>query len=62
MLEMTSDRDGKTESGRLVSAGTEVEYCGHVIGGMVAVRLPDGSDHVMHPHCFPQLRPAPVAS
>lgn len=54
--EMTSDRDGETESGKKVPAGTKVEYCGHVIGGMVRVKLPDGSKEVMHPHCFPDLR------
>jgi hypothetical protein len=39
-----------------MTTGTTVEYRGHVPGGMVRVRLPDGSEEVMHPHCFPELR------
>ena len=55
-MQMTSDKPGKTEKGRDVPAGTTVEYCGHVPGGMVLVRFPDGKAEVMHPHCFPELR------
>lgn len=55
-LEMVSDRDGETEAGELVSAGTTVKYKGHVSGGMVRVELPNGTLAVMHPHCFPSLR------
>lgn len=55
-LEMTSDRDGTTEDGELVPAGTTVKYRGHVPGGMVRVVLPSGTVAVMHPHCFPNLR------
>lgn len=55
-MKMTSDRDGETERGTLVPAGTEVTYLAHVPFGMVKVRLPDGTEAVMHPHCFPGLR------
>ncbi len=56
VLPMTSDRLGETESGKRVKIGTTVEYLGHVVGGMVRVRLPDESVEVMHPHCFKRLR------
>lgn len=55
-LEMTSDRDGETESGRTVPAGTKVQYVAHVLGGCVRVRLPDGTTEVMNPNCFQHLR------
>jgi hypothetical protein len=55
-LKMTSDREGVTESGKSVPTGTDVEYIAHVYGGMVKVKLPDGSIDVMHPYCFAQLR------
>lgn len=57
-LGMTSDRRGYTETGRCVEIGTTVEYCGHVVGGMIRVRFADGTEDVMHPHCFEQLRAA----
>lgn len=53
---MTSDRDGITESGKVIPAGTKVEYEGHVPLGMVLVTLPDESKEIMHPGCFPELR------
>lgn len=56
MLTMTSDKPGKTESGKDVPVKTTVEYLGHVTGGMVRVRLPDGTEDVMHPRCFAVLR------
>jgi hypothetical protein len=60
-LSMTSDRDGLTDTGERVPAGTTVLYEGHVPAGMVRIRLPNGSGSwerlaVMHPQCFPQLR------
>jgi hypothetical protein len=55
-LKMISDHPGKTESGKSIPVGTTVEYLGHVAGGMVRVRLPDGAVEVMHPHCFKKLR------
>jgi hypothetical protein len=55
-LSLTSDRDGRTERGALIKSGTTVEYCGHVVGGMVRVRFDDGTEDIMHPHCFSQLR------
>lgn len=56
MYKLTSDRDGETEEGVRICAGTEVEYQGHVIGGMVRVRFANGTFAVMHPHCFKTLR------
>jgi hypothetical protein len=53
---MTSDRDGETESGKAVPAGTTVQYLGHFPGAAIEVRLPDGTVDVMHPACFPVLR------
>jgi hypothetical protein len=53
---MTSDAPGKTDAGVLVPAGTEVRYLAHLPGGMVRVKLPDGTVAVMHPACFPALR------
>ena len=58
-LEMVSDKDGVTESGKAVPAGTRCDYECHVPGGMVRVTLPDGSSEVVHPHIFAALRPAP---
>jgi hypothetical protein len=55
-LQMTSDHDSTTESGKPVPAGTTVEYLGHLPGAAVKVRMPDGSEEVMHPNCFPELR------
>lgn len=55
-MRMTSDKEGVTETGQRVEAGTTVEYLGHVVGGMVMVRLPDGTEHVMSPRCFKVLR------
>ena len=55
-LKMVSDRMGVTVCGKQVPVGTAVEYCGHVPGGMVQVRLEDGKMVVMHPHCFKELR------
>jgi hypothetical protein len=55
-VQITSDRPCQLESGAIVEAGTTVKYCGHVPGGMVRVRLSDGSEAIMHPNCFAVLR------
>jgi hypothetical protein len=55
-MKMTSDKEGVTETGRRVEVGTEVEYICFVVGGMVRVRLPDGTEDVMNPRCFKALR------
>lgn len=55
-LRMTSDRNGETTDGLMIKSGSVVEYLGHVIGGMIRVRLEDESEAIMHPHCFEQLR------
>lgn len=56
MLKMTSDREGITESGRKIQIGTTVTYICHVVGGMVRVCLEDGTEEIMHPNCFKELR------
>lgn len=55
-MEMVSDMEGVTESGKPVHIGTRCAYEGHVPGGMVRVRLPDGAVEVVHPHIFALLR------
>jgi hypothetical protein len=57
-LSMTADRDCADEDGHslLIKAGDLVEYRGHVVGGMVRVRHTDGTEVIVHPHCFAQLR------
>jgi len=54
-LQMTSDRDALSESGVTVKSGTTVEYVCHV-GRVVKVRLSDGSEQILNPNVFPQLR------
>lgn len=54
-MEITSDKPGKTESGKDVPAGTKVEYRGHVGARAINVLL-DGAEEIMHPRCFPELR------
>jgi hypothetical protein len=54
-LDMTSDRDAQSEGGRLIKAGTTVEYVCHVVRA-VRVRLVDGSEEIVDPNVFPQLR------
>lgn len=59
MVEMTSDQDGVTESGKEFPAGTKVEYLGHVVGGMVKVRVVTDDSvttEIVHPGCFKELR------
>lgn len=55
-MEMTTDRLGVTEAGVTIPIGTKCIYEGHVPGGMVRVRLPDGSSDVVRPHIFSTLR------
>lgn len=59
-MKMRTAYAGETEGGKSVPVGTEVEYLGHVPGGMVRVRRDDGSEEIMHPHCFAELRPEPA--
>jgi hypothetical protein len=40
----------------MVHPGTKVTYLGHLPGQAVKVRMEDGSEEVVHPHCFPELR------
>lgn len=57
-LNMTADRDGVDVDGHslLVKAGDTVEYRGHVVGGMIRVSHADGTEVIVHPYCFAQLR------
>ncbi len=55
-LSMTSDRPCISERGMMISVGTKVTYLGHLPGQAVKVRMEDGSEEVVHPHCFPELR------
>ena len=55
-LDLTSDHNGKTESGKIIPTGTTVEYCGHVPGGAIKVKLSDGSEEIMSANCFSELR------
>jgi hypothetical protein len=55
-MEITTDKNGVTESGKEVPVGTVCTYECHVPGGMVRVTLPDGSVEIVHPHIFAALR------
>lgn len=55
-LEMTSDRHGQTEAGKEIPVGTIAKCCGHLPGCAVRIRLQDGTEHIVHPGIFPQLR------
>lgn len=59
MTTMKVTRAGALDTGVTVPVGTEVEYCGHVPGGMVRVTLPDGASGIMHPGCFAELSEKP---
>ena len=48
-MSLISDRDGVTESGKRVPAGTKVEYLGHVFARSVKVKLENGSEEIMNP-------------
>jgi hypothetical protein len=55
-LSMTSDREAVADSGKMIPAGTRVEYVCHV-GWPIKVRLADGSEEIVNPHVFPTMRP-----
>ena len=55
-LSMVSDRPCISDRGMMVNVGTKVTYLGHLPGQAVKVRMEDGSEEVVHPHCFPELR------
>lgn len=55
-LSMTSDRPCVSERGVMVHVGTKVTYVAHVGGQAVKCRMEDGSEEILHPHCFPELR------
>jgi hypothetical protein len=53
---MTSDRPCISVRGLMVHAGVKVTYLCHIAGLAVKVRMEDGSEEILHPHCFPELR------
>jgi len=55
-LSMTSDRPCISERGLMVHAGVKVTYLGHLAAQAVRVRMEDGSEEILHPRCFPELR------
>lgn len=56
-LNMTTDRAGKTECGRLVPVGTHVIYVCHVVRA-VKVRMDDGTEVIVNGNLFPETRDA----
>lgn len=46
---------GETENGKALEPGMQVEYLGHLPGGIVKIKLDDNED-VAHPLCFKELR------
>jgi hypothetical protein len=46
----------ETETGKRLNPGDVVEYVAHVVGGMVKVKLPDGTKDVIHPGCTKELK------
>lgn len=47
---------GVTENEVRLEIGQEVDYLGHIPGGMVKIKLPDGTEDVAHPGCFKELQ------
>ena len=56
MLELNVTHKGETEKGLPLNIGDKVEYCAHVIGGMVRIKFADGREDIAHPLCFKELR------
>lgn len=56
-MDLTTDKAGVTESGKEIPIGTKCRYLGHVVGGAAKVRMPDGSEEIVNPHIFKELRP-----
>lgn len=52
-LEVT--RAGETEKGKTLSIGMQVNYRGHIPGGLVKIEMDDGTVDVAHPACFGEL-------
>jgi hypothetical protein len=40
----------------MVHAGVKVTYLGQIAARAVRVVMEDGSEEIVHPHCFPELR------
>lgn len=55
-MELTVANRGITEDGTYLEVGDKVRYLSHIPGGMVKIRLRDGTETVAHPLCFSELR------
>ena len=55
MLELHVVTKGETENKAVLKPGTVVEYCGHLPGGNVSIKI-EGKDDVANPLCFEELR------
>lgn len=55
-MNLTTDKAGVTESGKEIPIGTKCRYLGHVAGGAVKVRMPDGSEEIVNPRIFKVFR------
>jgi hypothetical protein len=55
-MSVVNDRVGALDTGGVIPVGTQCEYLGHLPGGLVKVRLPDGREVRVSPTIFPRLR------
>lgn len=55
-MKIKADNKCECENGAVINPGDEVEYVGHVVGGMVRVKFPDGKTDVAHPNAFECFR------
>lgn len=55
-LELNIVHPGETENKKHLCVGNKVEYLEHLPGGMVKIKLFDGSEDVAHPYCFKELQ------
>jgi hypothetical protein len=53
---MTCDRTCMTVRGVLLQPGTEVHWLERVVAHKVRVRMPDGTEEIVHERCFRQTR------
>lgn len=55
-LTLNVTRKGVTEGENILNVGDVCVYLGHIPGGNVRVKLPNGDQDVAHPQCFAELR------
>ena len=55
MLTLSVIARGETRNKVVLEPGMVVEYCGHIPGGNVAIKI-DGKSDEAHPFCFKELR------